>query len=156
MAMICQNCGSEIKDVTSKFCSNCGATIERISSNSTNNEQKKDNTNQTKTLLNMDSKTEAIILYLFNIIGLIAMFIKDREYNEFSMFHYKQTATLFIIEAVIGVFGSTLSFLIIPIIFSGLATFILFVFQIGACIRAYQGEKYEIPIIKDISKKIWG
>lgn len=148
MGKFCENCGKELK-ANVKFCDGCGAETKGASkSKAASNEN-------TATLLNMDPKVETILVYLIPLIGLIGALMKEKNYNEFSVFHYKQAATLFILSAIVSIGTSIFAFLILPAIAGGIVAIVLFVYTIVALIKAYQGEKYEIPVVCNITKSLW-
>lgn len=87
-----------------------------------------------------DRKIFAILCYL-SIFSIIAYVLKKDD--EFIQFHAKQGMVLFL-----GIF-----LIYIPVIGGILGLGILTLSIIGA-IKAYQGEKYRIPVVADLADKI--
>lgn len=119
--------------------------------NETKNEEK------TSTITGLEERYEVILVYIISILGFIFSFLKDNKVSSDMRFHYNQSGTLWIVNIVCnigirfsGYFISPIRWTIYPI------TTILFIFSIIALVKAYNGERYEIPVIADLSKSIWG
>ena len=97
------------------------------------------------------------ILSYFWIFALIPLFVEKED--EFIQFHAKQGTTLFLVEIVLSVVLSILSF--VPILGCILAVgemllFLgLFIFHIILMVKASKGEWYQIPHIYEWSLKIF-
>ena len=88
-----------------------------------------------------DSNLMAALSYLW-ILSVVMLLVKKDD--EFVQFHAKQGLVLFIAGIV---------FMIIPII-GWLANLVVFLAVIVGFIKAIQGERYEMPLVGDLAKKI--
>lgn len=103
-----------------------------------------------KTDLGMDEKLEALLTYVLGFVTGIVFLILEKK-NKFVRFHAMQSTIffggLFVVQLVLGV---------IPIIgwLLNLAISIYeFIMWIVCMIKAYNGEKYELPIAGQMAKK---
>lgn len=121
-------------------------------------EEKKTNSSETnETITGMAPEKEGILVYLIPLLGLIFSVMKDKKVCELAKFNYNQAGTIFLINVclslILGVASNFVSFL-------GLLSYpisiVLLVFSIMALVKTYNGEKYEIPLVSDLSKSIWG
>lgn len=88
-------------------------------------------------------RAAATLSYIW-ILSLVPYFFnKD---SEFAMFHARQGVVLFLIETLL------LPIYIFPLFGQALFLFFLVVSALGAS-KAYNGEKWQIPYIYDLSKK---
>lgn len=109
-----------------------------------------------ETMMGVSRNAELILVYIFSILGLIFSIMKDENVSKDMKFHYNQAASIWIVSMIVNisseVFSSVLpiiSFIFLPI------SILLFVFTIIALVKACNDEKYEIPLINDLSKSIW-
>jgi uncharacterized membrane protein len=113
----------------------------------------------TKTSLGLEENFEAMLCYMFFwVSGLFFYFIEDK--NKFIRFHAMQSILLFlplmilawIFGGFFGVFyyGAGLVFLAW---ISWIFWLLVFVLWLVLMVKAYQMEKYKIPIIGDIADK---
>lgn len=109
------------------------------------------------TITGMVPEKEGILIYLIPLLGLIFSVVKDDRVCSLARFNYNQSGTIFIINicASIG-FGILSNLVSFFSLLSYPISLVLFVFSIIAIVKTYNGEKYEIPLISDISKSIWG
>lgn len=112
---------------------------------------------QTKTITGLEEKYEVILVYLVSILGFIFSLMKDNKVSKNMKFNYNQAGTIWIVSIVCsfatnfgGYFMAPIRWVSYPI------TAVLLIFKIIALAKAYNGERYEIPVIADISKSIWG
>lgn len=124
--------------------------------NAVNTEIKKDE-EKTSTITGLEEKYEVILVYLISILGFIFSLLKDRKVSKNMRFNYNQAGTIWIVSIVCNVVTNFGGYFMAPIRWvSYPISLVLFVFTIIALVKAYNGEKYEIPIIADLSKSIWG
>jgi uncharacterized membrane protein len=95
---------------------------------------------ETKTTTS-DSNLMAALSYLW-LLSVVMLLVKKED--AFVQFHAKQGLVLFIASVVLWV---------IPII-GWLLNIAVFIAVILGFIKALQGEKYEMPLVSDIAKKI--
>lgn len=112
-----------------------------------------------------DSKLFGALAYLFGILTGILVFLMKKD-DKFAKFHAMQSillgVALFVVVVILGVIGviggfvpvigwviSILSFLLWAVI--GLGTFILWLLLMW---KAYQGEKWKLPIIGEQAEKM--
>jgi uncharacterized membrane protein len=93
---------------------------------------------------NDDDNLIAAIGYI-GVLCFVPLMFKKK--SEFAQFHGKQGLVLFIAE-VVGMFVFW-----VPLIGQVLAL-ILFILSVVGFIKAYNGEKWEMPIVKDFVKKL--
>ncbi len=122
-----------------------------------NIKNKKKEDNQTQTITGLGENVEAILVYLIPILGFIFSLMKDRKVSKNAKFCYNQAGTIWLVNIILNVISSFIGTFMSPIRWvSYPLTVVLFIFSLIALIKAYNGERYEIPIISDISKSIWG
>lgn len=112
---------------------------------------------KTSTITGLEEKYEVILVYLISILGFIFSLMKDKNISKDMKFNYNQAGTIWIVSIVCnfvtrfgGYFMAPIRWVSYPI------SVILFVFTIIALVKSYNGERYEIPFIADLSKSIWG
>ena len=123
-----------------------------------------------KTITGLEVKFENILIYIFPIVGFIFAFIKKPVAEE-AKFNYKQTGSIFVIEAAVGilisissgistslafngVYGGTAFFAILNFIL-GIIPTVLYIFSIITVIKGFCNQKFEIPVINKIGNLIW-
>lgn len=124
-----------------------------------------------KTITGLELKYETILVYLISLVGFIFAFLKEEKVSEDARFHYKQSGAVFlvylaisIVESILGAF--TVAFMVTPlfiisVLFGivsgllGLVTLAVFIFSIIAIVKAFDNEKFEIPVIIKIANAIW-
>ncbi len=119
--------------------------------------ENKNNNETAETITGMAKEKEGVLVYLIPLLGLIFAIMKDKKVSDLARFNYNQAATIFIINIgfniVLNIVGSFIPYI-------GYASYIisllLFVFSIIALVKTYNGERYEIPVVYDLSKSIWG
>lgn len=111
--------------------------------------------------MGMDPNLAALLAYLFGIVGGLVFFLVETK-NKYVRFHAMQSILIFaalivgwIALIVVGIVLSYLpcvggivsSILGLVLWLGGMAVYVLMM------IKAYQGEKYKLPIIGDIAEK---
>ena len=98
----------------------------------------------------MDPKMAALLSYLFGWVTGLIFYLIEKE-DEYVRFHAMQSIITFgalnvlaIVAGVIPVIGLIISILIAPV---SLVLWILLM------IKAYQGEKYKLPVVGDMAEK---
>lgn len=109
-----------------------------------------ENKKTTKTALNIDENIEGLLCYALGFITGIVFLVLEKE-NKFVRFHAMQSTITFLgftmasfILSSIPLIGPFFGWLI------GMAAMIVWIICI---IKAYQGEKFKLPIIGDLSEK---
>lgn len=112
---------------------------------------------KTSTISGLDEKYEVILVYLISILGFIFSLMKDRKVSKNMRFNYNQAGTVWLVNIIFSLATTFSAFFIEPLRWiSYPISLLLLIFSIIALIKAYNGERYEIPVIYDISKSIWG
>ncbi len=124
-----------------------------------------------KTITGLELKYETILVYLISLVGFIFAFLKEEKVTEDARFHYKQSGAVFlvylaisIVESILGTF--TVAFMVTPlfiisVLFGiisgllGLVTLAVFILSIIAIVKAFDNEKFEIPVVNKIANAIW-
>lgn len=123
-----------------------------------------------KTITGLEVRFENILIYIFPIVGFIFAFIKKAVADE-AKFNYKQTGSIFVIQAAVGIlisinasistslalngtYGGTAIFTILNFVL-GIIPTILYVFSIITVIKGFMNQKFEIPVINKIGNLIW-
>ena len=106
--------------------------------------------NKNKTALGIDENIEGLLCYVLGFITGILFLVLEKD-NKFIRFHAMQSIVtflaLFVILMVIG---------IIPFlgwILSGLIGLVGIILWLLLMFKAYQGEKYKLPIAGDFAEK---
>ncbi|MFW6120528.1 MAG: DUF4870 domain-containing protein [Petrotogales bacterium] len=103
-----------------------------------------------KTSLGLDENIEGALSYLLGwVTGLIFLLVEKD--NKFVKFHAMQSLiTFLVLTVIIWLFGW------IPFfgwILSGLLGLLALIFWLILMIKAYQGEKFKLPVVGDIAEK---
>lgn len=111
--------------------------------------------NNKKTSLGLEENVEALLSYLLGWITGIVFLLIEKD-NEFVKFHAMQSTITFIGFTVIDIILAVLSHIpFIGIIF-GLINWIIGIIAIitwvVCMVKAYQGEKYKLPIVGDLAE----
>ena len=107
-------------------------------------------TSSEKTVTGLTQNVEALLCYILGWITGLLFLILNKD-NKFVRFHAIQSLTTFLGLFVIGfvggmipLLGPLISFLIAPV---GLILWILLMY------KAYQGERYKLPIVGDFTEE---
>ncbi|HTZ99679.1 MAG TPA: DUF4870 domain-containing protein [Candidatus Aquilonibacter sp.] len=155
----CTKCGAAVADNAS-FCGSCGASQGAASSTAPAGPAPIVAADQAQ----MSENVAGLLCYLVGwVTGLIFYFVDKRPYVRF---HAAQSIVLFgglhLINIVVGLFFG-MSFMMGG--FSGMSAGVLFYWLIGLVsfvlwivlmIKAYQGERFRVPVAADIAEKIFG
>lgn len=102
----------------------------------------------------IDPKVLAVLSYFLWLIGGIVLFAVSK--NQFVRFHAMQSIIFNIVvallAAVLQIFGFLLWFLLGVVLW--LAYMAIFAVWILLMIKAYQGEKFKLPIIGQLAEKL--
>lgn len=110
-----------------------------------------------KSIMGLEYKWEVLLVYLVSILGLVFSCMKDKKIDKDVKFQYNQSGTIFIINIAASIFVSALKTIGIPFVGIGIVTiqFIIWVFVIITVVEAFQDRTYRIPVIADLSEKIF-
>lgn len=97
-----------------------------------------------------DDKVWGLLAYLLNpLIPIIALLMEDKKARPFIKYHSVQALAFFVAYFVVISVLSAITF--------GIGGFIIgilvFVLSIMYCVKAYQGQWFEIPVITSFCKK---
>jgi len=109
-----------------------------------------------KTSLNLDENIEALLSYVLGwLTGIVFLVIEKK--NKFVRFHAMQSTITFLGFTVISIILIPLGFIsFIGILFSvidwliGIAAIITWII---CMLKAYQGERFKLPIVGDLAEK---
>ena len=112
-------------------------------------------------IMGIEYKWEVLLIYLLfgGLLGLIFSFMKDKKVSKEIKFQYNQSGTMFIVLFALNAISRASTFLIDFGVISGICwmlNIVILVFSIITIIKAFSDETYEMPIISDLSKIIWG
>jgi uncharacterized membrane protein len=103
-----------------------------------------------KTSTGMEANVAALLCYVLGLVTGLIFYLIEKE-NKFVRFHAMQSMVvfggLFVISVVAGVIPG-LGLIISPIIF-----ILQFILWIVLMVKAYQGEKFKLPVAGDIAEK---
>ena len=114
-----------------------------------------------KSIMGLEFKWEVFLVYLISILGLIFSFMKDKEVDKDVKLQYNQAGTIFIINIAVSIVSTIVNGFNIPAVglIIGLALWAaqiaMFVFAIIAIVKAFSNESYRMPVIGDLSEKIF-
>lgn len=103
-----------------------------------------------KTSLDISENLEGLLCYLLTWISGIIFLIIEKD-NKFVRFHALQSIFTFLPLTVIAYIFNWIP--IIRWIIGGMISIISFILWIVLMIKAYNGEKYKLPIIGDLIEK---
>jgi len=106
-----------------------------------------------KTSLNLDENVEGLLCYVLTWLTGIVFFVLEKK-SDFVRFHAAQSIVLFlplsiltIILGIIPFFGYILAILI---------DIVMLILWLILMLKAYQGERYKLPIAGDFAEKLAG
>ena len=111
-----------------------------------------------KSIMGIEYKWEVLLVYLISILGFIFSLMKDKEVDKDVKFQYNQSGTIFIINLAINIVsqiftrGLNLWFVSLAL---GVIQIVIGVFALVTVIKAFSNETYRIPVIADLSEKIF-
>ena len=107
-----------------------------------------------KTSMNLEENVAGALCYVLGWITGIIFYIMEKE-NKTVRFHAVQSIIVFLpLMIVVGILQVILLF--IPFIgwaISGLMGLLVFILWLVLMFKAYQGEKFKLPIVGDIAEK---
>lgn len=103
-----------------------------------------------KTSLGMEENVEALLCYLAGWITGLVFFLLEKE-SKFVKFHAMQSIVTFLVLTLLGFFAGAIPFIgwMIAILIWPL-NLILWILLM---VKAYQGEKFKLPVIGDFAEK---
>ena len=123
------------------------------------------------TMTGLELKYEVLLVYLVSILGFIFSFIKNPNVSEDARFHYKQSGATFIVytglaivESIFASIATAMMFtpafglsvvLWILIVMISLLEVAVVVFAVITIVKAFNNQKYEIPVISKLANAIW-
>ncbi len=109
--------------------------------------------NVKKTSLGMDENIEAALSYFLGFITGILFFVLEKE-NKFVRFHAMQSIAVFVALFVINMFlGIILAITIVGLMLFPLIYLLEFILWIVLMYKAYNGEKFKLPVVGDFAEK---
>lgn len=121
-----------------------------------------DNKDLGKTSVGMEANVAGLLSYAFGWVTGLIFFLIEKE-NKFVRFHAFQSIVVFgalsVLQIAIGIFISTLSTMgagaIIPLfmMINNLVMLAILILWILLMVKAYQGEKFKLPIVGDMAEK---
>ena len=107
-----------------------------------------------KTSMNLEENVAGALCYVLGWVTGIIFYIMEKE-NKTVRFHAVQSIIVFLpLTIIVGMFQAI--FLFIPFIgwaISGLIGLLMFILWLVLMFKAYQGEKFKLPIVGDIAEK---
>ena len=140
----CKSCGTEIVG-NAEFCAKCGTR---------NNAPV---AGKNKTSMGLDENVAGALCYALGFITGIIFFVMEKD-NKFVKFHAVQSIATFLPLMAIGwIISSSLMwsysmFWLIGIV-SSLLALVELILWLVLMMKAYQGEKFKLPIVGDIAEK---
>ena len=134
--VFCGKCGAENVGGTA-FCAKCGAPLAA-------------GAGRPGSTMNMDQNLAGLLCYLVGWVTGLIFFLIEKE-NKFVRFHAMQSIVVF---GAFSVLSIVLSF--IPVVgwilgtILGVAAFVLWIILM---VKAYQGQKWKLPVAGDIAEK---
>ena len=108
------------------------------------------------TVTGLEEKREVFLDYIIEILG---SFMKYDYLSSNIKFQYRQAGTIWLVNMIFSIakiiLAYTINIAFIGYIFNMLSL-VLWVFSIITIVKAFSNETYEIPVIADLSKKIFG
>ncbi len=106
-----------------------------------------------KTSMNLDENVAGALCYIFGFITGILFFVMEKK-NKFVRFHAMQSIIFSIgVVIVLGIFQIISWFLWFLWVLTALIWLLIFIVWIVLMFKAYQGEKFKLPIIGDIAEQ---
>lgn len=100
---------------------------------------------------NSDERLFAMLIYLVSffvpIVGPLIIWIIKRDESEFIDYHGKEYFNFFISFAIYGFVSGVLVLVLIGILLAAVVGITGFILTIIAAIKAYNGERYRIPLV---------
>ena len=103
-----------------------------------------------KTSLGMQENTEGALCYLIGWLTGIVFYLLEKD-NEFVRFHARQSILTFLPLSILSFIFSWIPFL--GWIVAGLIWLLTLILWLVLMIKAYQGNKFKLPIVGDIAER---
>ncbi len=105
---------------------------------------------KSKTSLGLDENVAGLLSYLVGFITGILFFVLEKD-NSFVRFHAMQSIItfggIFVIHLVLG-FIPIIGWILVLLLF-----FVALILWILLMVKAYQGERYKLPLVGDMAEK---
>lgn len=113
-----------------------------------------------KTQLGLEENLEGALCYIFGFITGIVFYVMEPK-NKFVRFHAMQSIIVFLPLMILGFILSSIGWFIfiwgpawlILTIFSWIIWILFFILWLILMLKAYNGEKFKLPIAGDIAEK---
>ena len=102
------------------------------------------------TSLNMEENIEGALCYILTWVTGLVFYLLEKD-SEFVRFHARQSIATFLPLTVLGFIVSWIPFL--GWFLGGLIWLLTFILWLVLMIKAYQGEKFKLPIVGDIAER---
>jgi uncharacterized membrane protein len=139
----CKSCGIEIAE-NAEFCAKCGTRNTPVAG-------------KNKTSMGLDENVAGALCYVLGFITGIVFLVMEKD-NKFVKFHAVQSIATFLPVMVIGwiitsILWSTPMMWWLAGIISMLISLVELILWLVLMMKAYQGEKFKLPIVGDIAEK---
>jgi uncharacterized protein len=98
-----------------------------------------------------DERLFAMLLYVlslfFPVLAPLLIWLLKRDQSDFIDYHGKEYFNFLISFTIYGVISGILVIILIGFVLLGIISILLLVFTIIAAVKAYQGERYRIPMV---------
>ncbi|MUK88013.1 DUF4870 domain-containing protein [Ornithinibacillus sp. L9] len=102
-------------------------------------------------MTNSDDRLFAMLIYLvsffFPILGPLIIWLLKRDESEFVDYHGKEYLNFFLSFTIYSIISGILVLILIGFVLLFVIGILAFIFTIIALIKAYQGERYRIPLV---------
>ena len=107
-----------------------------------------------KTSMNLDENVAGALCYVLGWVTGIIFYIMEKD-NKFVRFHAMQSIIVFLpLFIIIGIFQWTLWFIpFVGWVISWLIGILGFILWLVLMLKAYQGEKFKLPVVGDMAEK---
>ncbi|MFC4386913.1 DUF4870 domain-containing protein [Gracilibacillus marinus] len=98
-----------------------------------------------------DERLFAMLLYVlslfFPVLAPLLIWLLKRDQSDFIDYHGKEYFNFLISFTIYGIISGILVIILIGFVLLGIISILLLVFTIIAAVKAYQGERYRIPMV---------
>ncbi|GAE95001.1 hypothetical protein JCM21714_4204 [Gracilibacillus boraciitolerans JCM 21714] len=102
-------------------------------------------------MIHNDERLFGMLIYLLSlftaIIGPLIIWLIKREESDFIDYHGKEYFNFIISYTIYGIVSALLMFVLIGFILAPIVAILAFIFTLIALFKAYNGEKYRIPLV---------